>query len=173
MGKGSIATGYRGMRFKLGHYPWAQLASTCMEFYISPMNLKEDSVIVAALTTVGRKSGLPRTVELRLVYSGGCFYASSSKVAGKHWCQNMIKNPAVEVTARGQRFPCTAKQVSDNEMRRRILTLRDSPPLMDRVLFEMTPSSHYSCSEEKLDRVSIEGRAWRSEGTETKASVPS
>jgi deazaflavin-dependent oxidoreductase (nitroreductase family) len=103
------------------------------------MHLKDGAMLTADLTTVGRKSGLPRTVELRLVYCGGRFYASSSKVEGKHWCQNMIKNPAVELKANGERFSCMAKQVTDDKLRRRILTLRDSPPLMDRVVFEIAP----------------------------------
>ena len=103
------------------------------------MNLEEASIVVADLTTVGRKSGLPRTVELRLVHFGGRFYASSSKVARKHWCQNMIKNSAVEVAVSGKCLSCVAKQVTDAKLRRHILALRDSPPLMDRVVFEMTP----------------------------------
>jgi len=106
--------------------------------YIRDMNLKEGSTIVANLTTTGRKTGLPRTVELRFVYCNGNFYASSSKVAGKHWCLNMIRHPAVEITVKGEKFSCTAKQVTDNALRRQILTLRDSPPQMDRVVFEIT-----------------------------------
>ena len=106
---------------------------------VRAMNLKDGSVFVAAITTMGRKTGLPRTVQVRLVYSGGRFYASSSKVAGKHWCQNMIKNPAIEITVKGEHFSCTAKQVSDDELRQRILTLRDSASRMDRVVFEMAP----------------------------------
>ncbi|MGH7824340.1 MAG: nitroreductase/quinone reductase family protein [Candidatus Binatia bacterium] len=103
------------------------------------MNPQDGSIVVGDLTTTGRKTGLPRTVELRFVYYGGCFYASSSKVAGKHWCQNMINNPAVEIRAKGERFSCVAKQVIDETLRRHILSLRDSPPLMDRVVFEMKP----------------------------------
>lgn len=105
------------------------------------MALKDESVCVAKLTTVGRKSGQPRTVELRLVYLNGNFYASSSRVESKHWCQNLLKNPAVEVKAGNRRFPCTAKQVTDEKLRMRILTLRDSPALLDRAVSEMTPSS--------------------------------
>jgi hypothetical protein len=51
----------------------------------------------------------------------------------------MLKNPAVELNAKGERFSCTAMQVTDDELRRRILRLRDSPPLMDRVVFEIRP----------------------------------
>jgi deazaflavin-dependent oxidoreductase (nitroreductase family) len=108
------------------------------------MKLEEGSIIVADLTTTGRKTGKPRTVEIRLAYHQGCFYASSSKVEGKHWCQNMLKNPAVEVNVKGERFSCTAKRVADEVLRRHILTLRDSPPLMDRVVFEIKPSRVHS-----------------------------
>lgn len=103
------------------------------------MEFQDGSVFVAELTTIGRTSGLSRTVELRLVYSNGRFYATTGKVESKHWCQNMIRNPAVELKARGQRYSCIAKQVDDEKLRVRILTLRDSPALVDRAVFEMTP----------------------------------
>ncbi|MEX0805260.1 MAG: nitroreductase family deazaflavin-dependent oxidoreductase [Candidatus Binatia bacterium] len=103
------------------------------------MNLKDGSTVVANLTTTGRKTGQPRTVELRFIYFKGSFYASSSKVEGKHWCQNMVKESAVEISAKGEKFSCLAKLVTDDKLRRQILTLRDSPPRMDRVVFEITP----------------------------------
>ena len=95
--------------------------------------------MVADLTTIGRKTGMPRTVELRFLYQNGNFYATSSKVQGKHWCQNMIKNPAVEITAKGEKLSCVATQLTDEALRKQILTLRDSPPQFDRVVFEITP----------------------------------
>ena len=97
--------------------------------------------MVADLTTTGRKTGERRTVELRFIYYRGCFYASSSKVEGKHWCQNMLKNPAVELNAESERLSCKATQVTDGKLRRHILTLRDSPARMDRVVFEIKPIS--------------------------------
>lgn len=103
------------------------------------MEVKDGASLVADLTTTGRKSGLPRTVELRFIYFKGSFYASSSRVEGKHWCQNMIKNPAVEINARGEKLSCLAKQLTDDTLRRQILTLRDSPPRLERVVFEITP----------------------------------
>jgi deazaflavin-dependent oxidoreductase (nitroreductase family) len=105
------------------------------------MKLKDGSTIVANLTTVGRKTGQPRTVELRLLYLNGNFYATSSKVQGKHWCQNMLNNPVVEITAKGEKFCCTATQVIDKAVRQRILTLRDSPSQSNRVVFEIQPTS--------------------------------
>jgi len=103
------------------------------------MSLQNGATIVANLITIGRKSGQPRTVELRFVYRQGCYYASSSKVAGKHWCLNMLKNPSVQLEVKGERLSCAAQQVTDDGLRREILTLRDSPPQMERVVFEIKP----------------------------------
>jgi deazaflavin-dependent oxidoreductase (nitroreductase family) len=103
------------------------------------MKLKDGSSIVADLTAVGRKTGLPRTVELRFLSYQGSFYATSSRVKGKHWCENLLRNPNVEIKARGERFTCVAKQVTDEALRRRILELRDTPPALDRVVFEIKP----------------------------------
>src|SRR5678816_1852704 len=77
-----------------------------VELIFRKMNLKDGSSIVADLTTTGRKSGLPRTVELRLLFFKGNFYATSSKIRGKHWCQNMLANKAVEITANGEKISC-------------------------------------------------------------------
>ena len=104
------------------------------------MNLKDGSTLVADLTTIGRKSRLPRTVELRLLFFKGNYYATSSKVQGKHWCQNLIANSAVEITVRGDQISCTAKQVSDEALRKQVLILRDSPPQLHRMVFEIVPN---------------------------------
>ena len=103
------------------------------------MNLKDGSSVVADLITIGRKTGQPRTVELRFVYRQGCFYASSSRVQGKHWCQNMLNNPAVEMNVRGEKLACVARQITDDNLRREILSSRGSPRDMDRVVFEIEP----------------------------------
>ena len=103
------------------------------------MDLRDGASIIAELTTIGRKTGQRRTVELRFFYSEGCFYATSSRIAGKHWCQNLIASPSVEITARGMRLACTARQITDDDLRRRILTLRGSPVELNRVVFEIKP----------------------------------
>ncbi|MGZ8478746.1 MAG: nitroreductase/quinone reductase family protein [Candidatus Binatia bacterium] len=111
-----------------------------VEHIFRRMNLKDGSTLVANLTTTGRKSGLPRAVELRFLFFNGNFYATSARVQGKHWCQNMIKNSAVEITVKGEKLSCTAKRVSDEALRKQVLTLRDSPPQLERVVFEITPN---------------------------------
>ena len=103
------------------------------------MDIKDRSNVVADLITIGRKTGKPRKVELRFLYLKGKFYATSSKVQGKHWCQNILQNPGVEMNVKGERLHCTASQITDDAFRREILTLRDSPPQLERVLFEIKP----------------------------------
>lgn len=103
------------------------------------MDLKDGASIVADLTTIGRKSGLPRTVELRFIYHQGSFYASSSRVKGKHWCENLLENPAVVITIKGQKAAGLARQVNDDKLRREILAARDSLSDLDRIVFEIKP----------------------------------
>jgi hypothetical protein len=40
---------------------------------------------------------------------------------------------------KGEKLNCTAKQVIDDNLRRQILTLRDSAPRLERVVFEIKP----------------------------------
>lgn len=103
------------------------------------MDLKDGASIVADLTTIGRKSGLPRTVELRFIYHQGSFYASSSRVKGKHWCENLLENPAVVITIKKQKVAGRARQVNDDKLRREILAARDSLSDLDRIVFEIKP----------------------------------
>src|SRR6185295_18002435 len=110
------------------------LSRELVEHIFRRMNLEEGSTVVANLTTTGRKSGLPRTVELRFLYFQGKFYATSTRVQGKHWCQNMIASSAVEISAKGETISCTVKQVPDEALRKQVLTLRDSPPQLERVV---------------------------------------
>jgi deazaflavin-dependent oxidoreductase (nitroreductase family) len=115
------------------------LARLCPSIYIRRMKLRDESVFVGDLTTIGRRTGLPRTVELRMVFLDGKFYAASRKIESKHWCRNMIKNPSVKIKAGGERFSCRARQVAEEKIRLRVLNLRNSPPLLERVVFEMIP----------------------------------
>jgi hypothetical protein len=104
------------------------------------MKLKVGSNVVADLVTVGRKTGLPRPVELRFLYYQGSFYATSIRVEGKHWCQNMLHSPAIEVRAKSESISCTATRLTDDNRRRQILRLRDPTPQLDRVVFEIRPN---------------------------------
>jgi len=82
---------------------------------------------------------LPRTVEIRLVYFDGMFYAASSNIHSKHWCQNMIQSPKVEIQAGGKRLSRSSRMDTDEKLRMQALQLRDSPALQDHVNFDITP----------------------------------
>ncbi len=106
---------------------------------LTPMGLRDKSVIVGKLTPLGGRTGLPRTVEINLIYFDSTFYATSASVKNKHWCQNMINNPDVEVKAGNRRISCRSRLVTEERLRIQVLQLRDSPPLLGRVVFEMSP----------------------------------
>jgi hypothetical protein len=103
------------------------------------MGLKDGSSVVGDVITIGRKTGQPRRVELRFIYYGGCYYASSTRIQGKHWCMNMVQNPQVKLQIKGEISKCIAKQVTDDALRKKILEVRDSPPQTERVVFEIKP----------------------------------
>ena len=94
------------------------------------------------LTTVGRVSGKPHRVALRLVYYGGRFYASRSDAA-TDWCQNLVKNPGVMVQVHGDEIQANARLVDDDELARKISALkyRDGRALRKRVIVEIVPTT--------------------------------
>ena len=51
----------------------------------------------------------------------------------------MMTNPTVEIAVRGEKLPCLARRVTDEALRLKILRLRDTPPELDRVVFEIVP----------------------------------
>jgi len=100
---------------------------------------REESLFTGQIVTKGRTTGQPRTVELRLVYLDARFYASSTSLDKKHWCKNMINEPSVEVRYGGVSIPCTARIISDNAQRAKVLRIRAAAPGEERTVFEMTP----------------------------------
>ncbi|WP_067532311.1 nitroreductase family deazaflavin-dependent oxidoreductase [Nocardia crassostreae] len=78
---------------------------------------------VVLLTTVGRKSGQPRTSPLLYVHGGDVLYVIGSNFGqAKHpaWTGNLLANPAAEVTIAGQRIPVTAALVEDEARKKDI-----------------------------------------------------
>jgi hypothetical protein len=53
----------------------------------------------------------------------------------------MLKNPTVEMKVKGKTIACIATRVTDDDLRKEILTSRASPREMDRVVFEIKPRS--------------------------------
>jgi deazaflavin-dependent oxidoreductase (nitroreductase family) len=55
------------------------------------------------LTTRGRKSRLPREIEIWFVYRDGRFYMIA-EYSTSHWVQNLRADPEVQVQVAGERF---------------------------------------------------------------------
>ncbi|MCE7946301.1 MAG: DUF385 domain-containing protein [Chloroflexi bacterium CFX4] len=87
------------------------------------------------LTTVGRKSGLPRQIEIWFVEDGGCHYMLSGGYERADWVKNLRQTPQVQFSV-GRRadqtavLPLThalARVVpADDPIAERILTLMDA-----------------------------------------------
>jgi deazaflavin-dependent oxidoreductase (nitroreductase family) len=70
---------------------------------------------VLLLTTVGRKSGLPRVTPLQYSKVGGSFYVGSARGIKADWYCNILENPSVQVQVKSRRFKGIATPVTDLE----------------------------------------------------------
>ena len=101
---------------------------------------QEGASVTGYLTTVGRISGRPHRVVLRLVYHRGNFYASR-RDAASDWCQNLISTARVTLQIEGGEFSATARLINDDELERKISGLKypDQRALTRRVIVEIIP----------------------------------
>ena len=64
---------------------------------------------VLYLTTTGRKTGLPREVEIWFVRNDGKLYILAEHFFKTHWVQNILKNPRVRIRLSEREFPATGR----------------------------------------------------------------
>ena len=64
---------------------------------------------VLYLTTIGRRTGLPREIEIWFVESGGKLYLLAEKFREANWVQNIERNPRVKVRLDGREMEATAR----------------------------------------------------------------
>jgi deazaflavin-dependent oxidoreductase (nitroreductase family) len=71
----------------------------------------------ANLTTTGRKSGLPRTIEILFALDGkpGTIYLLSGGRAQSDWVKNITKEPRVSIELGNRTFAGVARIVEDGE----------------------------------------------------------
>lgn len=105
----------------------------------------QDTSVIGHLTTVGRVTGRPHRVPLRLVRHQGRLYASQRDTASD-WCLNLIKNPRVTVELAGEQIHGTARIPDDQELARKISNLKypDDRARRVRVIVEIVPDAHLS-----------------------------
>ena len=73
---------------------------------------------VLVLTTIGRKSGEPRTIPIATFRHGDAFVIVGSNFGKPNhpaWSYNLLANPEAMVGYRGKKFPVTARLASESE----------------------------------------------------------
>lgn len=73
------------------------------------------------LTTSGRRSGLPRTVEIWWFNIDGRFIITGTP-GRRDWLANVRSDPRVVIGARGTEIEATVQEILDPEFRRRVFT---------------------------------------------------
>jgi deazaflavin-dependent oxidoreductase (nitroreductase family) len=66
------------------------------------------------VTTTGRKTGLPREIEIWFTTAGGCLYLLAEHFERAHWVRNIRNEPRVKVRLGGREFSATGR-VLDRE----------------------------------------------------------
>ena len=94
------------------------------------------------LTTHGRKSGVPREIEIWFTHREGRFYLIA-EYATLNWVRNLVACPLVEVRVAGNRFRARARVVSpDTKLNLAIQQLsRDKYGWGDGLVVELTPEN--------------------------------
>ncbi len=107
---------------------------------IMKLNIADSSSFLGYLTTIGRVTGEERTVELRLVFYNGKFYASR-RTADGDWFKNVLINSLVIIEVNGKKINGRAEVVKDNKLSRKISELKYSDRRREenRVMVEITP----------------------------------
>jgi deazaflavin-dependent oxidoreductase (nitroreductase family) len=68
---------------------------------------------VLVLTTIGRKSGQPRSTPLQFEEVDGAYYVASARGRKADWYCNLIANPQVEVRVKDQNFHTRAELITE------------------------------------------------------------
>ncbi len=92
--------------FTVGERRWAGLVLLFVSLFMGMSSYAQESGLQNTLarvasestleiTTIGRKSGKPRTKPIWFVYDQGALYIQSGKDGKTHWYRNLQKNPQI------------------------------------------------------------------------------
>ncbi|HSB41714.1 MAG TPA: nitroreductase family deazaflavin-dependent oxidoreductase [Methylomirabilota bacterium] len=76
------------------------------------------------LTTTGRRSGLPRRIEIWFTRHRGCYYLVAEHGPKARWVQNILADPAVRVRVGSRSFRGRARVVDARAERELAATIR-------------------------------------------------
>ncbi len=79
------------------------------------------STMTVDLTTIGRTSGLPRTIEIWWFRVGGRFIITGTP-GRRDWLANVRQNPAIVITAPQGEFRGMAIEIDDPNFKRTVFT---------------------------------------------------
>jgi deazaflavin-dependent oxidoreductase (nitroreductase family) len=68
---------------------------------------------VLVLTTLGRKSGLPRSTPLQFEEVDGVYYVASARGKKADWYRNLLSNPQAEVRVKDKNFHTCAELITE------------------------------------------------------------
>jgi deazaflavin-dependent oxidoreductase (nitroreductase family) len=83
---------------------------------------------VLHLTTTGRRTGLPREIEIWFVVCGERFYLFAETREAAGWVKNIRRNPRVTVMIAGRQIGATARVLdrdADRQLRDRVAAIAD------------------------------------------------
>jgi deazaflavin-dependent oxidoreductase (nitroreductase family) len=94
------------------------------------------------LTTRGRKSGVPRQIEIWFTHHEGRFYLIA-EYATSNWVQNLIACPEVQVRVAGKSFEASARVIpSESDLSRAVQQLsREKYGWGDGLIVELKPEN--------------------------------
>ena len=87
------------------------------------MSLTNNLTFKALLTTMGRKTGKEHSVWAKAVTYNNMIYFSRRN-SNSDWLKNAIANPLVKVEFNGEKFSGSAKLVNDDNLARKISSLK-------------------------------------------------
>ena len=97
------------------------------------------------LTTTGRRSGLPREIEIWFTERDGRYYLIAEHRDSAHWVRNIQAQSGVRVRVGERRFEGTARLVDDEaepELSRAVKALSDEKyGWSDGLIVEITPKT--------------------------------
>jgi deazaflavin-dependent oxidoreductase (nitroreductase family) len=110
--------------------------------------------IVLLLTTIGRKSGLPRITPLQYEAIDGVIYIASARGQDADWFKNIRANPNVHVQMRDREFDAIAEPVTDPLRIADFIELRlKRHPIMIRLIMHLFDGLPLRFTREDLEAV--------------------
>ncbi len=79
--------------------------------------MKPTELQVLYLTTTGRKTGLPRQIEIWFVAADGKLYLLAEHFRKANWVRNIEQDPRVRVRLGEREFPATARVLDEQSDR--------------------------------------------------------